>query len=79
MVTEWLQDQAYEGFIRDLDVEHMGFTDEQINVVLDVDCWQETKTQAWSNIAHRDIATLSSLFCHARCSASYAAPSIINW
>jgi len=43
MMTEWLQDQAYEGFVRDLDVEHMGFTDEQINVVLDVDRWQETK------------------------------------
>jgi len=48
MMTEWLEDQAYEGFLRDLDVEHMGFTDEQINVVLDVDRWQETKAQAWS-------------------------------
>jgi hypothetical protein len=48
MMTEWLEDQAYEGFLRDLDVEHMGFTDEQINVVLDVDRWQEDKALAWS-------------------------------
>ena len=47
-MTEWLEDQAYEGFLRDLDVEKMGFTDEQINVVLDVDRWQETKALAWS-------------------------------
>jgi LmbE family N-acetylglucosaminyl deacetylase len=47
-MTEWLEDQAYEGFVRDLDVEQMGFTDEQVNVVLDVDRWQETKALAWS-------------------------------
>lgn len=48
MMAEWLQDQAYEGFVRDLDIEHMGLTDEQINIVLDVDRWQETKALALS-------------------------------
>jgi LmbE family N-acetylglucosaminyl deacetylase len=46
MMTEWLQDQAYEGFVRDLDVEKMGFAEDQINVVLDVDRWQEIKAEA---------------------------------
>ncbi len=45
-MTGWLQDQAYEGFVRDLDIEHMGFSDDQINVVLDVERWQEQKALA---------------------------------
>jgi LmbE family N-acetylglucosaminyl deacetylase len=50
-MAEWLEDQAYEGFVRDLDVEKVGLADDQINVVLDVDRWQETK--ALSGAKHR--------------------------
>jgi LmbE family N-acetylglucosaminyl deacetylase len=48
MMTEWLQDQAYEGFVRDLDVEKMGFAEDQIDVLLDVEQWQEIKAEALS-------------------------------
>ncbi len=47
-MAEWLQDQAFEGFVRDLDVEKMGFTDEQISVLLDVERWQEAKAESWA-------------------------------
>jgi LmbE family N-acetylglucosaminyl deacetylase len=46
MMTEWLQDQTYEGFVYDLDVEKMGFADDQIDVMLDVGQWQEMKAEA---------------------------------
>lgn len=48
MMAEWLQDQAYEGFVRDLEIDKLGFTDEQIHVLLDVDSWQATKAVAES-------------------------------
>src|SRR5262249_39955834 len=48
MMTEWLQDQAYEGFVRDLDVEKMGFAEDQIDVMLDVERWQQIKAEASS-------------------------------
>jgi LmbE family N-acetylglucosaminyl deacetylase len=48
MMTEWLQNQTYEGFVRDLDVEKMGFAEDQIDVLLDVEQWQETKAEALS-------------------------------
>lgn len=48
MMTEWLQDQAYEGFVRDLDVEKMSFADDQIDVMLDVEQWQKIKAEAAS-------------------------------
>ena len=46
VMSEWLQDQAYEGFVRDLKVEKLGFADEEIDVVLDVERWQEVKAEA---------------------------------
>jgi len=46
MMTEWLQDQAYEGFVRDLDVERMSVAEDRINVMLDVEKWQELKAEA---------------------------------
>ena len=48
MMTEWLQDQAYEGFVRDLDVDKMGLADDQIDIMLDVERWQELKAEAAS-------------------------------
>ena len=46
MMTEWLQDQAYEGFVWDLDVEKMSFVENQIDVILDVEAWQGIKAEA---------------------------------
>ena len=56
MMTEWLQDQAYEGFVRDLDVENMGFAEDQIDVMLDVERWQEIKAEA----AHKHLTQMHS-------------------
>ena len=48
MMNEWLQDQAYEGLADNLDAEKMGFADDEIDVMLDVEKWQKIKAEALS-------------------------------
>ena len=48
MMTEWLQEQEYESFFKDLDPNTLGLPDDQISVVLDVEQWQSTKHHAWA-------------------------------
>ncbi len=48
MMNEWLLEQAYEGLMHDLDGEKMGFTEDQIDTMLDVEQWQEIKAVASS-------------------------------
>ena len=45
----------------------MGFTDEQINIVLDVDRWQETKALAWSKHCTQRNSNPVISFCHKKC------------
>jgi LmbE family N-acetylglucosaminyl deacetylase len=47
MMAEWIQDQAFDNVFKNLDIEHTGFTEEQINVLLDVEPWLEGKMHAW--------------------------------
>lgn len=47
MMAEWIQDQAFDNIFKNLDLEHTGFTDAQINVLLDVEPWLEEKMRAW--------------------------------
>jgi LmbE family N-acetylglucosaminyl deacetylase len=56
LMTEWLQNQAYEGFVRDLDVEKVGFADDQIDVVMDVERWHDIKIEA----THKHLTQLRS-------------------
>lgn len=48
LMSEWLQDQAFDDIFHDLDLEHSGLADEQISVLLDVDRWQEQKARSWA-------------------------------
>lgn len=48
LMSEWLQDQAFDDIFRDLDLEHSGLADEQISVLLDAENWQELKAQSWA-------------------------------
>ena len=48
MMNEWLQDQAYEGLADNLNAEKMGFADDEIDVMLDVEKWQKIKAEALS-------------------------------
>jgi LmbE family N-acetylglucosaminyl deacetylase len=48
IMLDWMQEQNYQGFFRDLDPNTLGLSDNQISVVLDVERWQETKMQALS-------------------------------
>ncbi|HTI14445.1 MAG TPA: PIG-L deacetylase family protein [Dictyobacter sp.] len=47
MMTEWLQDEAFDNVFKDLDLDNLGFPDDQINVLLDVEPWQEKKNRSW--------------------------------
>ncbi|GCE14275.1 PIG-L deacetylase family protein [Tengunoibacter tsumagoiensis] len=58
-MAEWLEGQGYEGFIKDLEIEKLGFTDDQFNNVLDVERWQNGKAKAWE--AHRTQLTSNTL------------------
>ncbi len=59
-MAEWLEDQAYEGFVRDLEIDKLGLPDEHINVVLDVDRWQEAKKLAGAK--HRTQRNSNAMF-----------------
>jgi len=48
MMTQWLQEQAYEGMADNLDAEKMGFAEDEIDVMLDVEPWEQIKAQAFS-------------------------------
>ncbi|GCE25781.1 hypothetical protein KDA_12650 [Dictyobacter alpinus] len=47
MMSEWIQDQAFDNVFKNLDLEHSGFDDDQISVLLDVENWQLAKKQSW--------------------------------
>ncbi|GCF09066.1 PIG-L family deacetylase [Dictyobacter arantiisoli] len=47
MMSEWIQDQAFDNVFKNLDLEHTGFDDNQINVLLDVEHWQDEKKHSW--------------------------------
>ncbi len=47
MMSEWLEDQAYEGFVKDLNVEQLGLADDQISVLLDVERYLDAKIASW--------------------------------
>lgn len=48
LLTEWLQEDHYKGVFKDVDIQQLGLSDEQISVVLDVDKWQEQKAHSWA-------------------------------
>lgn len=48
MMAEWLQTQDYEGAFNELDINMLGIPDDQINVLLDVERWRETKALSWA-------------------------------
>src|SRR5256886_7453268 len=48
MMSEWLMEQQYDTPFKGLDVEMLGLADDQISVVLDVERYQEKKSQAWA-------------------------------
>ncbi len=47
MMSEWLEDQAYEGFVKDLNVAQLGLADDQISVLLDVERYLDAKIASW--------------------------------
>ncbi|GHO75618.1 hypothetical protein KSD_33890 [Ktedonobacter sp. SOSP1-85] len=47
-MTEWLQEQEPGGPFKNADPQTLGLTDEQINIVLDVERWQDDKVLAAS-------------------------------
>lgn len=47
MMSEWIQDQAFDNIFKNLDLEHSGFDDTQISVLLDVEAWQNEKKLSW--------------------------------
>ncbi|GER87153.1 hypothetical protein KDW_13150 [Dictyobacter vulcani] len=47
MMSEWIQDQAFDNVFKNLDLEHTGFDDDQISVLLDVEDWQVEKKRSW--------------------------------
>ncbi|GCE04153.1 PIG-L family deacetylase [Dictyobacter aurantiacus] len=47
MMSEWIQDQAFDNVFKNLDLEHSGFDDNQISVLLDVEDWQQEKKRSW--------------------------------
>ena len=48
MMSEWIQDQAFDNVFKNLDLEHTGFDDNQISVLLDVESWQDEKKRSWN-------------------------------
>ncbi|HEU5230400.1 MAG TPA: PIG-L family deacetylase [Ktedonobacteraceae bacterium] len=48
MMADWMQAQNYEGVFKDLDINQMGLSDDQISVLLDVEPWHETKARSWA-------------------------------
>ncbi|GAC1364044.1 MAG: PIG-L family deacetylase [Ktedonobacteraceae bacterium] len=48
LMSEWLQDQAFDDIFKDLDLEQSGLADNQISVLLDVERWQELKARSWA-------------------------------
>jgi LmbE family N-acetylglucosaminyl deacetylase len=51
VMADWIREQNYEEMFKDVDPNTLGLADDQINVVLDVEQWQETKAHSW--VAHR--------------------------
>lgn len=51
LMSEWLNDQAFDDIFKDLDLGHAGFADDQVSVLLDVERFQEIKARSWA--AHR--------------------------
>ncbi len=47
-MTEWLQEQNYEGGFAALDPDRFGLPDELITVRLDVERWLDTKARSWA-------------------------------
>jgi Uncharacterized proteins, LmbE homologs len=48
MMAEWIQDRAFDNIFQNLDSEHTGFSEEQIDVLLDTEPWLDAKINAWS-------------------------------
>jgi LmbE family N-acetylglucosaminyl deacetylase len=48
LMLDWLQEQNYQGPFKGQDPNTLGLTDDQINVILDVERWQETKARSWA-------------------------------
>lgn len=46
LMIEWLQGEEMEGFYKNMPLDQLGLTDEQISVLLDVERWQEVKARA---------------------------------
>src|SRR5947209_1542995 len=46
LMTEWLQDEDFEGFYKNINFNQLGLTDEQICVLIDVERWKEAKAAA---------------------------------
>ena len=46
LMTEWLQDEDFDGLYKNINLNHLGLTDNQISLLLDVENWNETKTRA---------------------------------
>jgi LmbE family N-acetylglucosaminyl deacetylase len=46
LMTEWLQDDDFEGFYKNINFNQLGLTDEQISILLDVERWKEIKAAA---------------------------------
>jgi LmbE family N-acetylglucosaminyl deacetylase len=55
VMAEWLQDQAFENIFENVDISQAGLSDDQIQVVLNVEQWQETKTDAQA--MHRTLSS----------------------
>jgi LmbE family N-acetylglucosaminyl deacetylase len=51
MMADWIREQNYEEMFKDVDPNTLGLADDQINVVLDVERWQEAKARSW--LSHR--------------------------
>jgi LmbE family N-acetylglucosaminyl deacetylase len=45
-MSEWIQDQTFDNVFKNLDLEHTGFTEDQIHILLDVEAWQDEKARA---------------------------------
>lgn len=45
---EWLSEQNYEGWMRELDPEKLGMPDEEVDVKLNVEPLLETKARSWA-------------------------------
>jgi len=48
MMADWLEEQTYPNPFKDVDPHTLGLPDDQINAVLDVERWYDTKARSWA-------------------------------